>query len=96
MLLLVGRAQAEKVLLVDGLETSQVSSMKADRIFLSVSRSGLAGGSSPAVTMGWGGCSTLSQPTNFGVLSLGCSFNTGGVFGASVEEEVVELFSSST
>ena len=45
MPLLVGRVQVEKVLLVDGLETSQVSSMKGGGIFLSVSRSGLAGGS---------------------------------------------------
>ena len=45
MLLLVGRAQVEKLLLVDGLETSQVSSMKAGRIFLLVLRSGLDGGS---------------------------------------------------
>ena len=45
MSLLVGRVQVEKVLLVDRSETSQVSSMKAGGIFLSVSRSGLAGGS---------------------------------------------------
>ena len=44
MPLLVGRVQVEKVLLVDGSETSHVSSMKAGGIFLSVSRSGLAGG----------------------------------------------------
>ena len=36
MPLLVGRVQAEKVLLADGLETSQVLSMKAGGIFLSV------------------------------------------------------------
>ena len=45
MPLLVGRAQAEKALLVDGSETSQVLPMKAGRIFLLVSRFGLAGGS---------------------------------------------------
>ena len=45
MPLLVGRVQAEKVLLVDGLETSQVSSVKVGGIFLLVLRSGLAGGS---------------------------------------------------
>ena len=45
MPLLVGRAQAEKALSVDKLETSQVLSVKAGRIFLSVSRSGWARGS---------------------------------------------------
>ena len=45
MPLLVGKVQVEKVLLVDGLGSSQVSSMKAGRIFLLVSRSDLAGGS---------------------------------------------------
>ena len=44
MPLLVERVQAEEVLLVDGLGTSQVSSVKAGGIFLLVSRSGLAGG----------------------------------------------------
>ena len=39
----VGRAQVEKALSVDGSETSQVSSVKAGRIFLLVLRSGLAG-----------------------------------------------------
>ena len=45
MLLLVGMVQVEKVLLVNGPETSQVSSVKAGGIFLLVLRSGLAGGS---------------------------------------------------
>ena len=45
MPLLVGRAQVEKALLVDGSETSQVLSVKAGGIFLSVSRSRLAGAS---------------------------------------------------
>ena len=45
MPLLVGRVQVEKVLLVDGLETSQVLSMKAGGIFLLVLRSRLARGS---------------------------------------------------
>ena len=44
---------------------------------------------------GWEGCNTLSHPMNFGVLSLGCSSSTGGIFGMSVGEEVVKLFSSS-
>ena len=51
-------------------------------------------GVSPAVITGWDGCSTLSHPANFRVLSLGCSFGTGGVFGMLAGEEVVELFSS--
>ena len=46
MPLLVGRVQAGKVLLVDGLGTSQALSVKAGGIFLSISTSGLAGGSS--------------------------------------------------
>ena len=40
--LVVGKAQAEKVLLVSGLETCQASFAKADWIFLLVSRSGSA------------------------------------------------------
>ena len=52
-------------------------------------------GISHAVITGQDGCSTLSHPTNFRVLSLGCGSGTGGVFGTSVGEEVVELFSSS-
>ena len=52
-------------------------------------------GVSPTVTTGQGGNSTLSHPMNFGVLSVGCSFDTGGVFGTLAKEEVVELFSSS-
>ena len=39
-------------------------------------------------------CNTLSHPTNFGVLSLGCDSGTGAIFETSVEEEVVELFSA--
>ena len=53
-------------------------------------------GVSPAAITGQDGCSTLSHPANFGVLSLGCSFSTGGAFGMSARVEVVELFSSST
>ena len=34
-------------------------------------------GISLAATMGRGGCSTLSHPTNFGVLSLGSGFDWG-------------------
>ena len=49
-------------------------------------------GVSLVAVMGWGGCSTLSHPANFGVLSLVVVFDTGGVFGMLVEEEVVELF----
>ena len=55
MLLLVWRVQAEKALLVDRLETSQVLFVKAGRIFLLVLRSGLARGSpqqQPLVRMG--------------------------------------------
>ena len=52
-------------------------------------------GVSLVVITGWDGCSTLSHPTNFGVLSLGCGSGTGGVFGMLVGEEVVEFFSSS-
>ena len=91
MPLLVG-----KVLLVDRLETSQGSSVKAGGIFLLVSRSGLGWGVSLVVITGWDGCNTLSHPTNIRVLSLGCSSSTGGIFGTLVGEGVVELFSSST
>ena len=49
-----------------------------------------------AAITGWDRWSTLSQPTNFGILSLGCSSGTGGVFRMLVGEEVVELFSPST
>ena len=42
MPLLVGKAQAEKVLLVSRPETSKASFVKADGIFLLVSRFGLA------------------------------------------------------
>ena len=52
-------------------------------------------GISPVVTTGQDGCSIWSHPTNFMVLSLGCSSGTGGIFGTSVGEEVVELFSAS-
>ena len=78
MSLLVGRAQAEKALLVGRLETSQASSVES-RWDLPLSlKIQVAWGVSLAVTMGQGGCSTLSHPLNFGVLSLGLQFQPGG------------------
>ena len=52
-------------------------------------------GVSPVAITGQEGCNTLSHPANFGVLSLGGSSGTGDIFGMSVGEEVVKLFSSS-
>ena len=95
MLLLVERVQAEKVLLVDGSETSQVSSVKAGRIFLLVSRSGLAGGSFWWQSLARMGVAFNPIPQTLGFFPLGCGSSTGGIFGTSAGEEVVELFSTS-
>ena len=64
------------------------------KIFLSVSKPGLAEELSPVAITGQDGCNTLSHPMNFVVCSLGYGSGTGGVFGMSVGEGVIKPFFS--
>ena len=96
MPLLVGRVQVGKVLLVDRLGTSQALSMKAGGIFLSVSRSRLAGEFLSVANTGWEGCKTLSNPGNSGTFFSSAGFDVWCVFGMLVELVVWGLPSSSS
>ena len=94
MPLLVGRVQAEKVLLVDGLETSQVLSVKAGGIFLLVLGSGLSGGSPWLQPLARMGVALYPSHELWGSF-LGLQFQHRGCLWNVSREEVVELFTSS-